>query len=378
MKSILIIAGEKSGEKCGADLVKKFRQTHPDFRFFGIGGESMQQVGVELLYTIEDLSMVGVFEIFSQLPRLKRIFQQIKSAVQKESPVAAVLIDSPDFNLRMAKAIKQLNIPVLYYISPTVWAWRAKRLKVIKNNISKMLLIFPFEKQIYAAQNIPAEYVGHPLMERIPSVGTRQEFFQKFGFDPQKKLIALLPGSRKNEIKRHMPVLAETLQKMMSNHNIQFVILRAENIPESDFTQFLPHGLDRIQILNSDYYDALAASDLALSACGTANLEAAIMETPVIAFYRISPLTYTLKPLVRLKHYSIVNILAKKPVIPELIQKDFTSDRLYHEAEKHLTTQALTVAMIEEFKKIKYVLGEKQASSNAALALENLIAAPVK
>ena len=208
MDSILIVAGENSGEKYGADLVHQFKKLHPSLSFFGIGGKHMEKEGVRLLFPVEKLAVFGVFEIISHLPRIKKIFNRIIREIKHQKPSAAVLIDSPDFNLRLAKKIKKLSIPILYYISPTVWAWRKGRMKTIKKTVDKMMLIFPFEEKIYREYGIPAVYVGHPLKDRIRTSLAKNEFLEKHGLDPHKKLISLLPGSRRSELKYHMPVLA--------------------------------------------------------------------------------------------------------------------------------------------------------------------------
>ena len=375
MDSILIIAGENSGEKYGAALIHQFKKIHPDCNFFGIGGSSMKAEGASLLFSIDDLALVGVIEIVSHLPRLHGIFKLLLSEVRKKLPVAAVLIDSPDFNLRLAKSLKKLSIPILYYISPTVWAWRKARLKLIKRTVAKMLLIFPFEKNIYKKNNIPAEYIGHPLLERIRTSFSKINFLHKYGLDPEKKLIALLPGSRKSEIQYHMPVLTDAIKKINSSFNVQFVLLLADNLNETIITKFIPSELKQIiLILKNDAYEAIAASDLALSSCGTANLEAALLETPIIAFYRLSPLTYSLGlKFIKISNYSIVNILAGHEIIPELIQKKFSSENIFHETERILISPTARLKMIEHFKKIRTILGNKNASQNAAKELDRLI-----
>ncbi len=375
MASILIIAGENSGEKYGAALIRQYKKIHPDCNFFGIGGISMEAEGVRLLFSIDDLAIVGIIEIVSHLPRIHRIFKLVLSEVRKELPVAAVLIDSPDFNLRLAKSLKKLSIPILYYISPTVWAWRKARLKLIKRAVAKMLLIFPFEKNIYKKNNIPAEYIGHPLLERIRTSFTKINFYHKYGLDPEKKLIALLPGSRKSELQYHMPVLTDAIKKINSSFNVQFVLLLADNLNETLITKFISAELKQIVlILKNDAYEAIAASDLALSSCGTANLEAALLETPIIAFYRLSPLTYSLGlKFIKISNYSIVNILAGYEVIPELIQKKFSSENIFLETERILTSPTARSKMIEHFKKIRKILGDKKASQNAAKELDRLI-----
>jgi len=376
MDSILIIAGENSGEKYGASLVHQFKKINPSFNFFGIGGKHMSAEGVELIFPTEDLAVVGGIEILSHLPRIKKIFNRIKKEIQERRPVASVLIDSPDFNLRLAKKLKKLSVPVLYYISPTVWAWRKGRLKTIKKTVEKMLLIFPFEEQIYESQGITASYVGHPLTERIKVTISKEKFFQKHRLDPQKKLITLLPGSRKSELKYHMPVLNKALLKIKSEIPAQFIMISAENIDKHFLSSFIPQGFNDLKILSTDSYEAIASSELVLSACGTANLEAALLETPLISFYRLSPLTYYAGiKFVRIKNYSIVNILAGKKIIPELIQKHFFPENIFQETKKILRSQETRLEMISNFRRIKKILGNQKASLNAARELDKIIKA---
>jgi lipid-A-disaccharide synthase len=372
--SILIVAGENSGEKCGASLVRAFKNKSPSTEFFGIGGPQMEDEGVDLLYTIQDLSHMGVFEILSHLPRLKRILSSLRREVERRKPAAAVLIDSPDFNLRLVKPIKKLGIPLLYYISPTVWAWRKGRLKTIKKYVDKMLLIFPFEEKIYRQNAIPAKYVGHPILERMNLSMDRGEFLQKHNLSPQKTTICLLPGSRKSEINYHMPILIPAVQKIEEKGGIQFVLPLAENLDKEDLRSFIPAENGHIKILTEDRLEGMAHSDLILSSCGTANLEAALLGIPFIAFYRISPLTYNLGiPFVRTQTYSIVNILAGSKIVPELIQREFTPDKIVNETLKILQSKEIRSRMKEHFQNVKQSLGRRKASQNAAQELETLI-----
>lgn len=374
MDSILIVAGENSGEKYGADLVHQFKKLHPSLSFFGIGGKHMGREGVNLLFPVEELAVVGVFEIISHLPRIKKIFNKIKREIKRQKPSAAVLIDSPDFNLRLAKKLKKLSIPVLYYISPTVWAWRKGRLKTIKKTVDKMMLIFPFEEKIYEDYGIPAVYVGHPLKERVKTSLTKDEFLEKHGLSAQKKLISLLPGSRRSELKYHLPVLAKALERIKNEWDTQFVLLLAENLEKNFLLSLIPPWLKGLKILDEDHYEAIASSDLVLSACGTANLEAALLETPLISFYRISPLTYFFgHRLATIKNFSIVNILAGERIIPELIQRDFTPQNILEETKKIFDSEEQRSEMIAEFRRIKKILGEKTAPQNAAQELEKLM-----
>ena len=374
MDSILIIAGENSGEKYGADLIREFKKLHPSFTFDGIGGTDMAKEGVRILFPVEDLAVVGFFEVLSHIPRIKKIFNRIVEEIKHQKPAAAVLIDSPDFNLRLAKKLKKSSIPILYYISPTVWVWRKGRLKTIKKSVSKMMLIFPFEEKIYKEYGIPAAYIGHPLKEKVKISFTREEFFKKYELDPQKKLITLLPGSRKSELKYHMPALLESLHLIQSEWDVQFILLLAETLESNFLLNFIPPLFKDLKIFTRDHYEAIASSDLILSSCGTANLEAALLETPFIAFYRISPLTYFFgHRLARIKNFSIVNILAGKRVVPELIQQDYSAARIFEETTKILDSEKLRVEMKSEFKRIRNILGDKIAPQNAARELEKLI-----
>ncbi len=374
MDSILIVAGENSGEKYGADLVHQFKKLHPSLSFFGIGGKHMEREGVNLLFPVEELAVVGVFEIISHLPRIKKIFNKIKREIKHQKPTAAVLIDSPDFNLRLAKKLKKLSIPILYYISPTVWAWRKGRLKTIKKTVDKMMLIFPFEEKIYEDYGIPAVYVGHPLKDRVKASLTKGEFLEKHGLSAQKKLISLLPGSRRSELKYHMPVLAEAMERIKSEWDTQFVLLLAESLEKNFLLSLIPPSLKGLKVLDEDHYEAIASSELVLSACGTANLEAALLETPLVSFYRISPLTYFFgHRLATIKNFSIVNILAGERIIPELIQRDFTPQNILEETKKIFDSEDIRSEMIARFRRIKKILGEKTAPKNAAQELEKLI-----
>jgi lipid-A-disaccharide synthase len=334
----------------------------------------MSGEGVEVLFPMEHLAVMGIFEVISHVPRISRIFRQIVQEAASRRPAAAVLIDSPDFNLRLARKLKKAGIPVLYYVSPTVWAWRRGRLKTIRKHVARMMLIFPFEEEIYKAENIPATYIGHPLLERVKADLSRKDFFAGRGLDPGKKLVVLLPGSRKSELRSHGPVLAEAVERIRGSVPAEFVLVLAESLRRADLEKAIPGGIRGLQVIDRDGANAIAAADIVLSACGTATLEAALLGTPVVAYYRISPLTYHVgRRFVRIRQYSIVNILAGKTVIPELIQDEFTAGNLARETIKVLESDELRAEMKAEFMKIRKGLGEGRASENAALELEKFI-----
>jgi lipid-A-disaccharide synthase len=375
MSSVLIVAGEKSGENYGAAVVRAVRDRRPGTEFFGVGGRAMAEAGVEVLVPMEALAVMGLAEVVTELPRIKRVFDRLRREVEARRPAAAVLIDSPDFNLRLAKRLKALGVPVLYYISPTVWAWRRGRLRTIRKVVRKMLLIFPFEAEIYEREGIPHRFVGHPLLERVRVRFGRDEFFARYRLDPGRPLVALLPGSRRGEVIRHLPALVGAAAELRSRRGAQFVLVQAEGLEDGLLKSDLlgPAGPE-IRVLREDGYEAVASSDLALSASGTANLEAALLGTPLIAFYRISPLTYAIgRPFVRLRNYSIVNILAGRRVVPELIQGGLTAGSLAAEADRLLGDAKAREDMRAAFQAIRISLGNERASENAAGELVALL-----
>jgi lipid-A-disaccharide synthase len=371
---ILIVAGEKSGENYGAAVVRRFLEIRPEARFFGIGGSRMASEGVELLYPMSDLAVIGVFEILSELPRIRRIFRGLQDQVRRRKPAAAVLIDSPDFNLRLAKRLHRLGVPVLYYIGPTVWAWRRGRLKTIERHVRTMCLIFPFEEQIYRDAGVAARFVGHPLLERVKVERDRATFFQAHRLDENRPLIALLPGSRKSEIAFHMPILVRAAARLVAEGPRQFVLPLAEDLGPGAVEPYLEStGLD-IRIVSRDTYGAMAHSDLVLSSCGTANLETALLGTPLVAFYKLSALTYFAgRPFVGVPHYSIVNILAGERIVPELVQKEFTAGNLVREARRILGSAEIRETMRARFDGIRGSLGDGSASLGVARELDRIV-----
>jgi len=374
MKSVLIAAGESSGEKYGADVVREFGKKWPACSFFGVGGKEMEEAGVELIFPVEELSAVGIFEVLTRLPHYTRLFRRLELEVQARKPSAALLIDSPDFNLRLAKKLRRSGIPVLYYISPTVWAWRRGRLKTIKKTVERMLLIFPFETRIYQASGIPSAFVGHPLKPRVRTRLSRDEFLTKHSLPAGLKLITLLPGSRRTEVKNHLPVLLDSVRRISEHFPARFLLVLAESIDREFLGRFLPPGEELIQVLAEDAYEAIAYSDLVLSACGTANLEAALLGTPLVAFYRLSPLTYyPFRRLLKISEYSIVNILAERRIVPELIQRRFNGAAVAAAAKELLGSQEKRAAQKMEFRRIGEILGEARAAENVALELGKIL-----
>ncbi|MBM3294079.1 MAG: lipid-A-disaccharide synthase [Candidatus Aminicenantes bacterium] len=373
MRRFLIVAGEKSGENYGAAVVRAYRGLDPKARFFGVGGRNMAEAGVDILVPMKALAVVGLAEVLSEVPRIRRILASLEEEARRRKPAAAVLIDSPDFNLRLAKRLMAVGVPVLYYIGPTVWAWRRGRLRTVRARVRKMCLIFPFEEEIYRKAGVPARFVGHPLLERVKVRFGRDEFLSRYGLDPGRPLISMMPGSRRSEVLRHLPTLVEAARRLRKDRPAQFLLLQAEDLDPSIFRACLPRDDPDFRLLREDGYEAMASSDLVLSACGTANLESALLGTPLIAFYRLSRLTYALgRPFVRIGRYSIVNILAGRELVPELIQGRFHARSVAFEAGRLLDDPERRTAMRAGFRSIRRSLGTEDASGNVARELAAL------
>ena len=371
---ILIVAGENSGDKYGAALVRAYRKLHPGARFFGVGGPALAAEGLDVLHPLRELAVMGLVEVVSRIPRLRKILADVAAAARERRPAAAVLIDSPDFNLRLAKKLRAAGIPVLYYVSPTVWAWRRGRLRTIAASVRKMLLIYPFEAGLYAARGIPHAYVGHPLEDKVKATRGRAEVLASLGLDPARPFVAVMPGSREGELSRHLSVIVPAILRLQREVGAQVAMIKAESLSDETLERLLPKAGRALAIVREGAYDVMAAADLVLAACGTANLEAAFLGAPLITFYKISPLTYAVgKPFVRIRRYSIVNILAGRDVVPELIQGRLTADRLFAEAKRLLDSEGERARMRKDMAEVKALMEVRDPSGNAARELDALV-----
>jgi lipid-A-disaccharide synthase len=321
----LIVAGEASGDMYGAEVVRALqRRFHATI--FGLGGQRMRAANVDLEGDISHTAVVGPFEAISYFGALYRVFRRLADRVEANPPDAAILIDFPDFNLRLAKRLKDAQVPVIYYISPQVWAWREGRVHQIRKIVDKMLVIFPFEEELYRKAGVDVEFVGHPLLDMVKPSRTKDDFCKTYGLDPRKALVAMLPGSRRKEVRFILPTLCEAAEK-----------IRAEK-PETQFVLPVASGLDRrlidrmirdkpITVVSGETYNAIRYSRAAMVASGTATLETALLGTPEVIVYRISSATWFLgKFLLKVRLFGIVNIILGEEVVPELFQDKFTAD----------------------------------------------------
>ena len=373
----MIVAGERSGDIYGAGLARSLQARLPGLEVFGCGGDAMRQAAVETVVDSHQIAVAGITEVVAGLPRVYRAFHKLLDEVDRRHPQLAILIDFPDFNLRMARQLKKRGIPVVYYVSPQVWAWRKGRIQTLKERIAKMIVIFDFEEEIYERAGVPVEYVGHPLVDMVQTHLTREEFFVKAGLDLHVPLIALLPGSRHKEVMATLPAMLAAAAHLAANRELQFVIAAAPTIDplwlEAAVKRFRV-GQATVRTVVHAASEAMQYSEVAVVASGTATLEAALRERPMVVVYRVSALTWLVgKVLVKVPYYSIVNILAKKELVPELMQHDFTAANVAARVEYLLDHPESRAEMIQGFRALKLRLRKEGALERAADAVVDVL-----
>jgi lipid-A-disaccharide synthase len=334
---VLISSGEASGELYGAELLTALRGLHDgSVECYGMGGERMKAAGCELLVEAKDVAIVGLFEVLSHLPSLYRRFHRLLDEVDRRRPDVAVLIDFPDWNLRLARELHRRGIPVVYYVSPQLWAWRRGRIRQVQKYVREMLVIFPFEREFYLKHGVEAEFVGHPLSELAPPTITRDNFAARWGLDASKQWIALLPGSRRKELRLNLPAIVGAAQRLGAE--FEYVMPVASTLDAGWVREQVALCGGEINIhLCDDARAALLHSRVGVVASGTATVEAALIGTPFVMVYRLAGLTWTLgRHLVSLPHYGMVNLVAGRRVVPELIQDGFTPETVEREVRRLL------------------------------------------
>ena len=367
-KKILMVAGEVSGDLHGAHLVEAIHRIDPDIQFFGVGGEQLGRMGMKLLYHSQSLAVVGITEVFLKIGSILRALRGLKQSLDREKPDLIILIDFPDFNLRLAKIAHRKGIPILYYISPQIWAWRPKRVKLIAQWVKKMIVLFPFEVPLYEVAGVDVEWVGHPLLDIVKPALSKEVAFQRFGLDPNQRTIALLPGSRMHEIKRLLPPLlasAQLLQKETSD--LQFILPLAPGIPQETLSPWMRNMPVPVKVVEGWTYDVMNISELLITASGTATLEAAILGKPMIIVYKVSFFSYWIgRALIQVDHIGLVNLVAGKEIVPELIQHEVNPQRIAEEAVRILRDPILCRRMTETMAGVRQSLGEPGAAQRAA------------
>ena len=367
---ILISAGEASGDLYAASLAAELLRRHADLELFGCAGPRMRAAGVRAVVDSASLAVVGLIEAVAHIPRIRREYRKLLAAARAERPTLAILTDSPDFHLRLARRLKRMGIPVVYLVAPQVWAWRKGRLAAMRRTVDRLLCIFPFEEPFFREHGIPVTYIGHPLSRLVrPSIG-REEFFRKHGLAEDRPLVALLPGSRQAEAARHMPALEAAAAEIARRRPVNLVLGRAGL---SDFRERIPGGA--IQVIEGETWDLLAHATLALAASGTVTVEAALLGTPMVTFYKVTALSWFAgRFLVNVPFYSMVNLIAGRAVIPELMQNEMTGERLAAEALRLLDSPAAREEMQRQLEAVSRALaGPEDPIERAAGIVDEIL-----
>jgi len=375
---LLLSAGEASGDMYAARLASALQQ-RLDVAIFGMGGPQMRAAGVEIITDYSEVSVVGITEVLRRLPSLTRAMRHLVNEAQRRKPPLAILTDFPGFHLRLARKLRPRGIRNVYYICPQFWAWRPWRVNLVRRRFAEALCIFHFEERFYAEAGVPVKFIGHPLVGSVYATLTRELFCQKYGLEDRGQIITVLPGSRRGEIAHHLPVLVEGLRAIRQriSGTLQIVVAVAPGLEAARLEKNFPAEW-RVRLLSGDTYNALAAADLAIVSSGTATIETALLGRPMVVVYRLSPLTALLaKPLVKTKFFSMVNLIAGRAVVPELIQDEFTPQRLAKEAESLLFGSPSPNPHVSEMKRgleeVQNLLGPPGAVERAADEIVRLL-----
>jgi lipid-A-disaccharide synthase len=372
---ILISAGEASGDMYAARLADALR-ARADVHLFGMGGPRMREAGVELIADCGEVSLVGIVEIAKKLPALNRVWKRLIGESERRRPRFAILTDFPGFHLRLARALKRQGVQNIYFVCPQFWAWRPWRANLVRRRFVRGLCIFPFEQDWYRARGVPADFIGHPLVGNVAANRSRAEFAASLGLDATKPIIALLPGSRAGEIAHHMPPLMQSCHLIAEGRRVQFVLALAPGMSKSQIASYLTAEVP-MHIVEDATYDALGAADVAIVSSGTATVEAALMDAPMIVIYRLAPATAAIaRWLVRAPMFAMVNLIAGKRVVPELVQNDFTPARVASEVIRLLDSPEARSEMRRNLANVREKLGPPGAIERAADIIAGMLADP--
>lgn len=363
---VMVIAGEASGDLHGSGVIRELRKRNPCVEVYGIGGDRMQAEGMQLIFHVRELAVMGFVEVLKRLPLLRAVERSLAAVIRVRRPDVLLLIDYPGFNLRFARLARSLGIRIVYYISPQVWAWHAGRVKKMRGLIDKMLVVFPFEEEIYRREGIDVAFVGHPLLEVLTPAQDRAGFCKRYGLDGGKPILGLFPGSRRQEIEEIFPSMIGAARMLEKQLGVE-VIVGVASALDNDYLKSFVMGDFPIRLVQNATYDIMANSDLALVTSGTATLETACYRTPMIVVYRTSWPTYLIgRLLVRIKNIGLVNIVAGKKIVPELLQQKVTPHRLAREAARMLQDTAMRDDIREQLSVVRQRLGSAGASARVA------------
>jgi lipid-A-disaccharide synthase len=369
---LLFVAGEASGDLHAGRLIAELKKLLPDLDAFGVGGGEMESAGCRLLHSLGEMQVMGFAEVLSAIPRLSRIGGELVELCRTQPPDAAVLVDYPDFNMRLAGKLSRLGVRVVYYISPQVWAWRPSRVRKMRGVVELMMVLFGFEAPLYEAEGVPVRWVGHPLVDSAASWPSRAEARAMLGLREGETALALLPGSRPQTLHSHMGIFAEAARLIasrlrLSGSSVRILAAESPSLPEGAVSRALGESVSGVSVVRGQ-------APLVITASGTATLEAALAGTPMVVCYRTSALSYLIaRALVRVSHISLVNIVAGRRVVPELIQSQATPERIAAEAIGLLGDAGARTAMLEGLAEVRSRLGPPGASARAAAAVVEVL-----
>ncbi len=367
-EEILIVAGEASADLHAARVLEEIARLRPGVRAFGVGGPRLRAAGLEALAAAEEISVMGLVEVLPRIPRILGILRGLSRAAAERRPRAALLVDLPDFNLRLAARLKRLGIPVVYFVSPTIWAWRPRRAKKIAKVVDRMLCILPFEERFYEGTGVAARFVGHPLAER-PAPGPPERYRGELGLGASRTTVALVPGSRPGELRRIFPAMLAAAERIRAGRpDVQFVVPVAPTLRREQLEPYVAaHRTIEVKLVEGRAEEVVGASDAALVKSGTSTLEAALMLRPMVVVYRLSWLSYLVgRLLVRIAHFALVNILAGREIVPELLQRQASPERMAAEIERLLGDRAARDAQLAGLREVRASLGGPGAARRVA------------
>jgi lipid-A-disaccharide synthase len=366
---IMISCGEASGDLYAGALATEILRREPAAELFGFGGPRLRDAGARLTGECGRFSVTGLTEALRVVPRSLAMIRRLVDAAREKRPDVFVAVDFPDFNFRLMAAVRRLGVPVVYYISPQLWAWRPGRMQTMKRHVRRVLVIFPFEESIYREAGVEAQFVGHPLVDLARAAQSRESFLREQGLAPDAPTVALLPGSRRNELERIVPTMVDALPLIRERvPRVQFTVACAPGLGEDHFVPF--RTIPGLVLVHGRTDDVIASSDVAVTASGTATVQCALHERPMVVVYRLSPLTYLLgKPFVKVDTYAMPNLVARRRIVPELIQEGFTAQRVAEETASFLTDPQRHALTREALRQVREQLGSPGASSRAAQAV---------
>jgi lipid-A-disaccharide synthase len=370
--SILLSAGEASGDMYAARLATALQKRVP-VRLFGMGGERMREAGVEIVVDYREVNVLGILEVLAKIPALFRALGKLDREARARKPALAILTDFPGFHLRLARKLKRDRVPCVYFICPQFWAWRPWRANLVRRRFVRGLCIFPFEQDWYRARGVSADFIGHPLVGEVRATRTRQEFARASALDSARPIIAILPGSRPGELAHNLPHIFPAIAAMQKERDAQFVLALAPGLKPSDVAPYL-QSAPSVKLVENATYDAVAAADLAIVSSGTATVETALLGTPMIVVYRVAPVTAAVaRRLVRTPSFAMVNLIAGRRAVPELIQDDFTPERLAAEAIHLLDSAAARDQMRQDLAEVRTKLGDAGGIDRAADIIADML-----